>query len=576
MPNLNLPTPGVTPGPEWAARINSAFGIINGELDGRLSPEGLEDSIAAAAAELNPQALSDTFIGQQIANPSSQTSTQLNNFLSPLKPNNGATRAVGKDELIFNVKDFAFSTVGTGGNDTTAFQQTIAKAAVKGGDVLVPCGTYIAEGLVLPNFVRLIGQGGHSRFSTGTLPGGGRAASRIIRPGAFSGNTSTETMVTLQGAASGIIGLSLEGKGAPGTILVAQGFETELHSVRIISGGGIGFDIQKANNVKWGWIYVDNCGGGTAETPAVKIWSKEGTGSANETNTLEIVSLRIERSNGTALSVADGTTGEYWVEWLKILFLHIENPRNEFETYATALPQVFFGNVRSVEILMFMLYGGTGELIRHNQRFNRSLEGRVTGNGEIRIGYGWFLGYDTTPTQTPGGQASDPALPGTTVAIQLIAGTGFYVDRAVVRRIGTQVVSAQTAYGTYSINVTSSSVRVQPPPTVTPITAAGVSSATILTGTAVGNAVSDDKVGRVFWSTGASPVAGEQVRVNLYHPDSVERIVLATPKNDATAKAGIYTSFDSSKQYFSIRAATPAANSSYQADYYLHPIQTLA
>lgn len=77
MPDLNLPTPGVTPGPEWATRINSAFGIVNSELEGRLSPSGLQDSITEAAAELNPTALSDNYIAIQARTSGTQTDNAL-------------------------------------------------------------------------------------------------------------------------------------------------------------------------------------------------------------------------------------------------------------------------------------------------------------------------------------------------------------------------------------------------------------------------------------------------------------------------------------------------------------------
>lgn len=38
MPELNLPIPEVTPGPEWASQLNEAITTINDEIDtGRLS-----------------------------------------------------------------------------------------------------------------------------------------------------------------------------------------------------------------------------------------------------------------------------------------------------------------------------------------------------------------------------------------------------------------------------------------------------------------------------------------------------------------------------------------------------------
>ena len=78
MPDLDLPIPGVTPGPEWATKNNAALNALNDVMEtGRLSQGGISDEIVTAAAELNPAALSDSFIAQQITTPGSQTATEL-------------------------------------------------------------------------------------------------------------------------------------------------------------------------------------------------------------------------------------------------------------------------------------------------------------------------------------------------------------------------------------------------------------------------------------------------------------------------------------------------------------------
>jgi lysophospholipase L1-like esterase len=78
MPDLDLPIPGVTPGPEWATKNNAALNALNEVMEtGRLSQEGLEAELVSTAADLNPEALSDSFIAQQIATPGSQTATEL-------------------------------------------------------------------------------------------------------------------------------------------------------------------------------------------------------------------------------------------------------------------------------------------------------------------------------------------------------------------------------------------------------------------------------------------------------------------------------------------------------------------
>lgn len=46
MPTISLPTPGVTPGTAWASELNVAINSINNEVDGRLGPAQLDQSIS--------------------------------------------------------------------------------------------------------------------------------------------------------------------------------------------------------------------------------------------------------------------------------------------------------------------------------------------------------------------------------------------------------------------------------------------------------------------------------------------------------------------------------------------------
>ena len=71
MPELNLPIPEVTPGPEWASQLNEAITTINDEIEtGRLSE-----------TELN--AARDLALAGQFAGANLQTTTDLNSVTTP-------------------------------------------------------------------------------------------------------------------------------------------------------------------------------------------------------------------------------------------------------------------------------------------------------------------------------------------------------------------------------------------------------------------------------------------------------------------------------------------------------------
>lgn len=48
MPTLNLPAPGVTPGPQWASDLNMAISTLNGAVDLLIASAGQSGGIAVA------------------------------------------------------------------------------------------------------------------------------------------------------------------------------------------------------------------------------------------------------------------------------------------------------------------------------------------------------------------------------------------------------------------------------------------------------------------------------------------------------------------------------------------------
>ncbi|MEA9986305.1 glycosyl hydrolase family 28-related protein [Subtercola sp. RTI3] len=481
---------------------------------------------------------------------------------------------------VFNVRDYG--ALGDGvANDGTAIAAAVsaAGASTAGGVVGFPPGTYLAEGLTVPAYVilRSLG-GGFTRFGP-DLYGGRKASVRIFRPT----NTSTAAMVTLAGAGSGIEGIVLEGNGAPGTILEAQGFESTLNAVRCISGTGIGLDIQKANNTRWHDVFVDSCGSSTL--PAVKIWSKTGAGGANETNTLDIDGLTIERSKNVALEIAVGTdAAQAWAEWVRIFRLHVESSGMDSPNVD---PLINIGNVRSVTFVDPFIYGGPGPLIRHNQQVTRTY-----GNGGIRLIGGTLNGSDTTITP-------NPPLP-TPTLVDLVAGNDFAALGTRFMRQTAQAVSVASAYGPGVWVDASSSIA----PGGTVITdgrsaktiysirgnsavdgelatggdvnfAAHLRSTQAFTGIVVTNTTggglgagapaatsnANDTAGRIFFGSGTGTAAGQLVSVTFATPYTNEPVVVLTAGTAAAQQLGLYVSATTTG--FVIRStAAPAASQS--------------
>lgn len=514
---------------------------------------------------LDPKPVTPNWIVAQI----NAAGTAVRNALDAIFPQ--------KANLRLNVKDYG--ALGDGiANDTAAINDTIAAAATFGAAVWFPPGTYKADNINVPAYVILIGDcQSFARFGPSN-PHGGKAVTRILRSNA----ASTNPLVTLAGAGSGLQDIQLEGLGAPGTLLVQQGFETTCWNVRVISGTGIGIDIQKANNMRWGQIYVDNVG--SATLPGVKIWSKAGVGGANETNAYFINGLRIERCANSALDIAynptDPSNGEYWAEWGILWALHIESNDQNIGVGAgvgNTAALVRIGNIRSLDIFGPFIYGGPGYLLEHNQVFTRAY-----GNGGIKIHGGQLLGSDTNIP----GMAATPSL------VNLVKGDGFvlsggtkldrYTSHAVVSAAGyggnvyfdpmTLWATANyhndlrpngTRYGQKHMQDAEFHKHIQSAGSAPSLAnGSGVTGSTFLSG-------STDTAGKTFWGTTASPVAGIMQQVTFAKPYTREPTIVLTPGNAATAALGLYVA--SSSTLFTIRAtnapAASQANTTYQVNY---------
>lgn len=139
-------------------RIGSVDDIIE---TGRLSPDGLEAELIAVASDLNPEALSDEFIAQQVVTEGTETNTEVYSAI-----NTSVDTAIsdyrGKQSV--NVRDYKLP---GDPDDSASFQRAHDALGSKGGAIIVP---QTATGYILgtplyitKKWVRVLGQGAEIR-----------------------------------------------------------------------------------------------------------------------------------------------------------------------------------------------------------------------------------------------------------------------------------------------------------------------------------------------------------------------------------------------------------------------------
>lgn len=248
-------------------------------------------------------------------------------------------------------------------NATSYLQEKINDASRSNDVVRIRPGTYVCEGLQIPAKTSLEGWAGDGARFGATRPGDDTFGGvQLRRPQSSKG---AQPIVNLAGAGAAIRGLTIDGRGMPGVGLRTEAFEGNIRAVRVIAVSDVGLEIARANNGVMRDIWVDNCG--TDSSPAVRVRSVSGAGSASHTNNQDVYNMHIERSPETALSI--GGTGEdgAQVQWLRFYGLHIESPEDSVDDPGNRLPLVRIFNVQGIDFIAPMIFGGPGYLIEHDQ-----------------------------------------------------------------------------------------------------------------------------------------------------------------------------------------------------------------
>lgn len=315
-------------------------------------------------------------------------------------------RGVRKGESVFNVKDFGANGTDSG-DDTGAIQDAIAAAAVSRGVVVFPSGVYPVDGLTVPHLVTLEGvAGATSRYVA--WPRGGVVLRRI-------GDGHTGSLLTIDGVGVTLRNLTFLGgrkrKWVDGnwveqgvttvarpSVVINEGFECCLDSIRIADALGIALDVGKANNTRWHDIFIDDSG--TEALPAMRIWSNRGD-KYDVTNNLDIDGLTVETCVGVGLEIAStaemsrdnnpetgaAASGGY-AEFVKISRLHMERGAADVNHQQ---PLIKAGNVWHLEIVEPTFAYGPGPILEVEtteivgRRF-QEYTGRVTVLGGAFVG----------------------------------------------------------------------------------------------------------------------------------------------------------------------------------------------
>lgn len=496
-----------------------------------------------------------------------------------------------------------FGAIGDGrADDSAALQAALDYAGTVAGSVQLAAGHYrITRTVTMPEGTTLEGVGGAStRFPTiRDAAGFARFGGVMIQPDPelhtvalhIAGRATTVRNIVVGGLSRTAAWSKQDDFPRCIGILVMDGFETRMDTVRVVGLANCGLMIAQANNISLRDVFVDNCGTlpakDTPSTPAVYLSSRGVNTEDKDTvaNVLDFVGLTIERSRGTALAIGSPATETmyaaakdvpgfqvggsattvqpataYHTEFIRILNLHVEM-QGDGSTPPNAEPLVLLGQVRAVNFVAPFIAGlGGGPMIRFVGAANAPTSGGVALMG------GTLFGHNKTDSLVE--------LSGT--------GSGFSANGVRFSGYNTSAISI-VDQGFFDVHVDPACVFV-PTKSGSPVTVAdsrivwkGASGTKVTTPSTFGSVASGVQ-GHVTIATASSALAeGSQIATFSFGTwqygvqGGGRPILTITPTSRDAAKAGLYTVLTNSGAKptgFTVMAANAVAGSAdIQFDY---------
>lgn len=296
-----------------------------------------------------------------------------------------------------------------------------------------------------------------------------------------------------------------------------------------------------------------------------------GPAQSQVSNTNDFERLRIERCVGSAMSIGFGDNwGDSFAEFTRLVTPHFERRASD-----TAAPLLRVGNVRSLDIVAPMFYGGLGGAISQEQSTDYSNVNNGRGDGD------WggisLLGGTVIGNSAASGK-------GSTQGVRLVTGNGFHSSGTKFLRCDTAVrieneygpdVSVDPAlaqFGLFAgvgpdgdtrpgrIPVLDDRRGDSWAPTVKQDPPSGVGAS--------GSTSGSERSGTIVLKAGTSPKAGPQcVVIFKRNRRSSHRTVTLEPMNAAAVDAGAYVNAIWEGSFQISFRATPTAGTEYKFSY---------
>jgi hypothetical protein len=455
-------------------------------------------------------------------------------------------------------------------DQSTAVQTAVNEAATAGARLVFQPGVYRVADIRLPPYAWVAGLGSAHSLAQAS------ANQQTVK---FQPADKSKSVFRIGGEGSKgdhairLEDFTIEAKSEAPFIHQHSGFEVTMSNLFLYaSDPAPALVIDAASNCRYIDIQIQGCG--SQDWPALMFSSGGhpwGPADGQMSNTNDFERLRVERCVGSAMSIGLGDNwNDSFAEFTRLITPHFERKASD-----TSTPLLRIGNIRSLDILAPMFYGGKGGAVSHEQSTDTSTLHRGRGDGD----WGGISLLGGTVIGNAAGSGT-----GSTQGVRLVNGNGFYSAGTKFIRCDTAVriekeygpdVSVDPALAQFGllsgVGADGNSRPGRIPvlndlrgdawaPTIKHDSPSGAGAS--------GTATGDERSGTITLVPGTSPKAGPHCVLNFKrNRRSSHRTVTLEPLNGAAVDAGAYVNaiWDGAFQ-ISFRSA-PSAGTEYKFSY---------